>query len=252
MLDPLPDKVRLGGVNPLEKLTEYFVAVVNIIIARGLTQPKQIISFSKLLGLLLSHLPLDFDGDGCGTGVVGPTRVGARHHSTALVLEATDVHAHQVCVVLLMEVGVGQTLRTRKLVATLFPLILMDALLGMRLLIFCDARLQTSCPQVRFTVDMRLISNILLEIWLFLLLYHGDSLSIHIIWLDGLAAFAKGTLATRRWSLIESSLLPTTISAHRRIRPLITSLLEHLFILCDHITLPRLKRRLRLRRSRIL
>ena len=71
MLDALADQVGLRLVDSFKELTEYVVAVVDVVVAGGLPQPEQIIGPGELFRLLLGHLPLYFHGDGGGAGVVG-------------------------------------------------------------------------------------------------------------------------------------------------------------------------------------
>ena len=94
MFSASPHQVSLGRVYLLQQLSEYFIAVVHIIVAGRLAQPQQVVGSGELLRLLLCDLPLNFDRYGCIAGIMCPTRICIRDQFAALLLQSAYVHVH--------------------------------------------------------------------------------------------------------------------------------------------------------------
>jgi hypothetical protein len=110
------------------------------------------------------------------------TRVGTCHHPTTLLLQTTYVHRHQIGVILLLEILIGQLRRTWQLVPT-SSLLIYNAILSVEcLLVFRDAGFQAGSPDFRLSaIDVSLISNILSQHLLLLLVNHRHLLPIHVM-----------------------------------------------------------------------
>lgn len=240
MLDAFAHQVRLRSVDPLQQLAEDLVAVVHVVVAGCLAQPEQVVGFGELPGFLFGHLSLNFDGDGGGAGVVGSTRVGVRHHAAALLLQAADVHGHQIGVVLFLEVLVGQTRWTGEHLSVALAMLVDHAVVREGLLVLCDAGFQTGSLDLWLaTVYVGLITDVLPAIWLLLLMYDWHRLTVHVMrlyWLllvVGLYRLSSTPKGRIRTAGAFGTLLP--VGARRRaFRRLLR---EHLLVLSQHVAL---------------
>lgn len=123
---------------------------------------------------------------------MGPAGVSTSDKAAGLAMKTTDVHRHEVGIVLFLEVLVRQLCRAGQLVTASTVLLINDAVLGVEgLLILGDTCFQTGGLNFWLaTVNVRLVANVLPQDLLLLLMDDRHLLSVHVmglllvVWLD--------------------------------------------------------------------